>query len=253
VVGGFSKEKIALRRAMILGYKLDEDINVIRRSMAVAAEMPVPEGVVGHDPRYRSLNQRDPELANRLLDRFGYKKGPDGYRRTPDGKPLVVRYASSGSVVDREHNELWKKSMNAIGIHMEFDVAPFGDNLRAAKACRLMMWESSWGADYPDGDNFMQLLYGPNTGQSNNGCYESKTFDAFYERSRDMPDSPERNRLFLEMSRQMEVDGAWSLQLSRERRWLIRPWVKGFKRHPILHAEWQYMDIQPPQGAGEAR
>ena len=51
----------------------------------------------------------------------------------------------------------------------------------------------------------------------------------------------------------MEVDGAWNLQLSRERRWLTRPWVKGFKRHPILHAEWQYMDIQPPQGAGEAR
>ena len=133
VVGGFTKEKIALRRAMILGYKLDEDINVIRRGMAVAAEMPVPEGVVGHDPKYRSLNQRDPALANRLLDRFGYKKGADGYRRTPDGKPLVIRYASSGSVVDREHNELWKKSMNAIGIHMEFDVAPFGDNLRAAE------------------------------------------------------------------------------------------------------------------------
>ncbi len=245
VVGGFTKEKIALRRAMILGYKVDEDINVIRRGMAVAAEMPVPEGVVGHDPGYRSLNQRDPALANRLLDRFGYKMGADGYRRTPDGKPLVIRYASSGSVVDREHNELWKKSMNAIGIHMEFDVAPFGDNLRAAKACQLMMWESAWGADYPDGDNFMQLLYGPNTGQSNNGCYESKTFDAFYERSREMPDSPERNRLFLEMSRQMEVDGAWSLHLSRERRWLIRPWVRGFKRHPILHAEWQYMDIQP--------
>jgi ABC-type transport system substrate-binding protein len=245
VVGGFAKEKIALRRAMILGYRLADDIDTIRRGMAVVAEMPVPQGVVGHDPAYRSLNQRDPALANRLLDHFGYRKGEDGYRRLPDGKPLVVRYASSGTVVDREHNELWKKSMDAIGIHMEFDVAPFGENLKAAKACKLMMWESAWGADYPDGDNFMQLLYGPNTGQSNNGCYESKAFDAFYEKSREMPDSPERNRLFLEMSRQMEVDGAWSLHLSRERRWLIRPWVRGFKRHPILHAEWQYMDIQP--------
>ncbi len=245
VVGGFTKEKIALRRAMILGYRLADDIDVIRRGMAVVAEMPVPQGVVGHDPAYRSLNQRDPVLANRLLDHFGYRKGDDGYRTMPDGKPLVVRYASSGTVVDREHNELWKKSMDAIGIHMEFDVAPFGENLKAAKACKLMMWESAWGADYPDGDNFMQLLYGPNTGQSNNGCYESKTFDAFYEKSRELPDSPERNRLFLEMSRQMEVDGAWSLHLSRERRWLIRPWVRGFKRHPILHAQWQYMDIQP--------
>ncbi|MCC7325231.1 MAG: ABC transporter substrate-binding protein [Burkholderiales bacterium] len=244
LVGGFARDKIALRRAMILGYRLEEDINVIRRRMAVVAEMPVPVGVVGHDPAYRSINQRDPALANRLLDHFGYAKGKDGYRTTPDGKPLVVRYANSGSVVDREHGELWKKSMDAIGINLQVDVAPFGENLKAAKACKLMMWESAWGADYPDGDNFMQLLYGPNTGQSNNGCYQSAAFDAFYEKSRTLPDSPERNRLFLEMSRQMEVDGAWSLHLSRERRWLIRPWVRGFKRHPILHAEWQYMDIE---------
>ena len=252
VVGGFAPEKVALRRAMILGYRVQEDIDVIRRKMAVAAEMPVPEGVVGHDPSYRSLNQRDPDLANRLLDRFGYTKGADGYRRMPDGKPLVIRYATTSTVVDREHNELWKKSMDAIGIRMEFDIAPFGEHLKAAKACKHMMWEASWGADYPDGDNFMQLLYGPNTGQSNNACYESKAFDAFYEKARGLPDSPERNRLFLEMSRQMEVDGAWSLHLSRERRWLVRPWVKGFKRHPILHAEWQYMDVQPPAATGRA-
>jgi ABC-type transport system substrate-binding protein len=245
VVGGFAKEKVALRRAMILGYRVDEDINVIRRRMAVEAQMPVPFGVIGHDPNYRSLNQRDPDLANRLLDRFGYRKGPDGFRQTPDGKPLVVRFATEGTAVNREHNELWKKSMDAIGIRLAFDVAPFPENFKAAKACKLMMWEASWGADYPDGDNFMQLLYGPNAGQSNNGCYQSKAFDAFYEKARELPDSPERNRLFLEMSRQMEVDGAWSLNLSRERRWLIRPWVAGFKRHPILHAEWQYVDVDP--------
>jgi ABC-type transport system substrate-binding protein len=245
VVGGFAKEKVALRRAIILAYKVDEDIHVIRRGMAVPAEMPIPPGVVGHDPAYRSLNQRDPGLANRLLDRFGYKRGADGYRRMPDGKPLVIRYASSGSVVDREHNELWRKSLDAIGVRIEFDTAPFVENQKAARACKLMMWESSWSADYPDGDNFMQLLYGPNSGQSNNGCYESKAFDAFYEKSRELPDSPERNRLFLEMSRQMEVDGAWSLHLSRERKQLLRPWAKGFKKHPILGAEWIYMDVQP--------
>jgi ABC-type transport system substrate-binding protein len=251
VVGGFSREKTALRRAMILAYRIDEDIDVVRRRMAVRAQMPVPAGVVGHNPKYRTLNQYDPDLANRLLDYFGYKKGADGYRLMPDGKPLLIRQATQATVVDREHSELWKKSMDAIGVRIVFDVAPFQENFKAAKACKLMMWESAWGADYPDGDNFMQLLYGPNSGQSNNGCYESKAFDAFYEKARELPDSPERNRLFLEMSRQMEVDGAWSLHLSRERRWLIRPWVKGFKRHPILHAEWQYMDIQPPQHAGE--
>ena len=128
---------------------------------------------------------------------------------------------------------------------METKVAPLVDNIQAAKACKLQMWGQAWIADYPDGDNFMQLLYGPNTGQSNNGCYESKAFDRFYEKSRLVPDSAERNRLFLEMTRQMEVDGAWSLQVSRVRNQLIRPWVQGFKKHPILQADFMYLDVEP--------
>jgi ABC-type transport system substrate-binding protein len=245
VVGGFAREKIALRRAIIMGYNLEEEIRVVRRNQAVAAEMPIPAGVVGHDPSYRSINRYDPELANKLLDHFNYKRGKDGYRTLPDGKPLVLRQASGTSAVEREFSELWKKSMDAIGVRMEFDIGKFADHLKAAKACQLMMWGAAWTADYPDGDNFMQLLYGPNTGQSNNGCYESKAFDAFYDKAARMPNSPERNFLFLEMTRQMEVDGAWSLHVSRERNQLIRPWVLGFKKHPILHAEWQYLDLEP--------
>ncbi|MEP7183489.1 MAG: ABC transporter substrate-binding protein [Betaproteobacteria bacterium] len=245
VVGGFGKEKIALRRAIIMGYNLDEEIRVVRKFQAVPAEMPIPVGVVGHDPSYRSINRYDPALANQLLDHFGYRKGKDGYRTLPDGKPLVVHQASGSSAIERVFNELWQKSMDAIGIRMVFDVGKFADHLKAAKACQLMMWGAAWTADYPDGDNFMQLLYGPNTGQSNNGCYESKAFDAFYEKSAQLPSSPERNFLFLEMTRQMEVDGAWSLHVSVERNQLIRPWVKGYKKHPILHGEFVYMDLEP--------
>ena len=244
IVGGFAKEKIALRRAIIMGYDLEEEIRVVRKYQAVQAQMPIPYGVVGFDPRYRSINQYEPALANKLLDYFGYKKGAGGYRTLPDGKPLVIRQATGTSATDREFNELWKKAMDAIGIRMEFQQGKFADHLKATKACQLMMWGAAWLADYPDGENFMQLLYGPNTGQSNNGCYESKAFDALYDKARALPsDSPERNRLFLDMSRQMEVDGAWSLHVSRERNQMIRPWVKGYKKHPILNAEFVYMDL----------
>ena len=245
LTGGFSREKLALRRAMIMAYNLDEEIRVIRKNQAVPAEMPIPAGVVGHDPSYRSINRYNPELANKLLDYFNYKRGKDGYRMLPDGKPLTIKYASGSSAIDREFNELWKKSMDVIGIRMEFPVTTFADRVKAAKACQLMTAGFAWSADYPDGDNFMQLLYGPNTGQSNAGCYESKAFDAFYEKSTQIPDSPERNRLFLEMTRQMEVDGAWSLHVSRERNQLLWPWVLGYKKHPVLQAEFVYMDIAP--------
>jgi ABC-type transport system substrate-binding protein len=246
VVGGFAKEKIALRRAIIMGYAIAQEVAVIDKNQAVQAQMPIPYGVVGFDPNYRSINQYDPVLANELLDHFGYTKGPDGYRTLPGGKPLVIRQATGTAAIDREYNELWKRSMDAIGIRMEFDPGKFADQLKASKACQLMMWSAAWSADYPDGENFMQLLYGPNIGESNNGCYESKAFDAMYETSRTLkPDSLERNHLFIDMTRQMEVDGAWSLHVSPVRNELIRPWVKGYKAHPILNADWIYLDVEP--------
>jgi len=245
IVGGFTKEKIALRRAVIMAFNIDELIRVVRKNQAIHAEMPIPPGVVGHDPKYRSSNYYDPDLANKLLDHFGYKKGADGFRTLPDGKPLVLKLASGTSAIEREQNELWKKSMDTIGVHIDFQISKFADHLKAARACQLMMWGAGWTADYPDGDNFMQLLYGPNSNQSNNGCYKSPAFDAFYTKSTQIPDSPERNRLFLEMSRQMEVDGAWSLQDTRVRNYVFRPWVRGYKKHPILAAQYQNLDIQP--------
>jgi ABC-type transport system substrate-binding protein len=245
VVGGFTKDRIALRRAIIMAFNVDELIRVVRKNQAVLAQMPIPPGVVGHDPKYRSLNPYDPELANKLLDHFGFRKGADGYRSLPDGKPLLLKLASGTSALEREQNELWKKSMDVIGLRVDFQISKFADHLKAARACQLMMWGAGWTADYPDGDNFMQLLYGPNSHQSNNGCYQSPAFDAFYVKSTQIPDSPERNRLFLEMSRQMEVDGAWSLQDTQMRNALLRPWVRGYKAHPILQAPWQNMDLQP--------
>ena len=207
--------------------------------------MPIPVGVVGHDSQWKPLNSYDPTLANKLLDHYGYKKAADGYRTLPDGKPLTLRFATETTSLAREFNELWRKSMDAIGLRSEFQAAKFADNSKAAKACRLMLWQAAWIADYPDGENFMQLLYGPNTSQSNNGCYQSADYDAFYRKMVKLPDSPERNRLFQELTRQMEVDGAWSLQVSRERNQLIWPWAKGYKKHPILSTEFLYMDVEP--------
>ncbi|MEO8975364.1 MAG: ABC transporter substrate-binding protein, partial [Casimicrobiaceae bacterium] len=209
-------------------------------------EMPIPPGVLGFDPNYRAVDHYDPVTANKLLDHFGYKRGADGYRRLPNGAPLVLQYATGATAIEREFSELWKRSMDDLGLHIDFIISKFADHLKAAKACHLMMWGAAWIADYPDGEDFTQLLYGPNTGQSNNGCYESKSFDALYVAASKLPlESPERMKLFLDMSRQMQVDGAWQVSGSRLRNELVRPWVQGYKKHPILQAEWTYLDLMP--------
>lgn len=245
VVGGFAVEKIALRRAILLAYDLEQEIRVIRKGQATALQGPVPPGVVGHDPNYRSIIRYDPVLANKLLDYYGYRKGPDGFRNNPDGTPLTIVLTSEPQAISREYDELWKKDLDAIGLRFEARKNAFSDNIKAARACQVAFWGGAWGADYPDGEDFMQLLYGPNTHESNNACYQSAAFDKRFEATQRMPDSPERTRLFNMMSRQMEIDGAWRLGVARFRNVLVYPWVQGYRYHPIMPAVFQYLDIDP--------
>ena len=243
IVGGFGKDKVALRRAMAMSYNTAEEIKVVRNGQAVEVEFPVPPGVVGHDPAYRSPIKFDPAGANALLDRFGYKKGADGWRNLPDGKPFTIRYASRPDSLGRQQDELWKKALDGIGVRMEVQKDKFPELLKLERQCKLMMRTASWIADYPDADNFMQLLYGKNIGQNNNACAAMPEYDKLYEQSIRMPDSPERNKLYHEMAKLIEAYAPWRLNIARYRNMLIQPQVLGFRKHPILHSEWQYIDV----------
>lgn len=244
VWGGLSKEKIALRRAVAMSYNAAEDVKVIRNGQAVEATYPIPPGVVGHVAGWKPLNAYDPKTANALLDWFGYKKGADGWRNLPDGKPFAMHLSSRPDTLGRQQDELWSKSLDAIGIRLEVHKDKFPEQLKAEKACKLQSRVAAWIADYPDGDNFMQLMYGPNTGQSNNGCARIPEYDKLYEETVRMPPGPERNKLYMDMTRITEVYATWRLMISRYRNQLVQPWVQGYRKHPILHAQWQYLDVK---------
>jgi len=243
VVGGLGKEKIALRRAMAMAFNVDDEIRIVRNGQAVEAQFPIPPGVVGHDANYRTIVKFDPASANALLDRFGYKTGADGYRGLPDGRPLVIRYTSRPETLGRQQDELWAKAFALIGIRMEVQKMRFPDQLKAEKECKLMMRTASWIADYPDADNFMQLLYSKNIHQTNAACATIPEYDKLYEQSIRMPSSPERDKLYHQMAKIIETYAPWRLDISRYRNMLVQPQVQGYKKHPILHSEWQYIDV----------
>ncbi|UGQ47372.1 ABC transporter substrate-binding protein [Massilia endophytica] len=243
VLGGYSKEKIALRRAVMMAHNVDEEIRLVWNNQALRLDFPAPPGVVGHDPAYRSSLQYDPALANKLLDKFGYRKGADGWRTLPDGKPLVVRYTSRNEASGVLLAELWRKTYNSLSIRMENDRLIFTDILQAEKECKLQSRNYQWVADFPDGDNFMQLFYGPNINQNNNGCFENAEYDRLYEQTRGMPAGPERDALYRKMARIIEVQGGGMMGYARYRNMLAQPSVLGYRKHPILHQEWAYIDI----------
>lgn len=246
IIGGDNLDKIALRRAIAMSFNVDEYIRILRKGQAVKAEMLVPAGVNGHNPKYRSSIGYNPSLANKLLDHFGYKKGADGYRNLPNGKALVLKINTESGSSSVMYSELWKKNLDAIGIRADFRVSNFADNLKAATQCQYMIWGGAWHADYPEGENFTQLLYGPNVGRGNQSCYSSSAYDGLYKQAMQQP--PEKRMPYYEkMSRQIEAENPLILQDTRIRNWVIQSHVQGFKAHPIMNSNWQYLDIASPR------
>jgi oligopeptide transport system substrate-binding protein len=243
VVGGVTPEKIALRRAMAMGYNVNEDINIIRTGGAIRAESPVPPGVAGYDANFKLADGYNPSRAKALLDAFGYiDRDGDGYRETPDGKPLVIEIANQPDTLSSQFGELWKKNMDAIGINVTFRIAKWPDLNKAAKAGKLATWQLSWVADYPDAENFLQNLYGKNE-ELNYARFRNAKFDALYEQARKLPPSDERNKLYAEMKRIIAVYVPWMPQTHRLRNEVWQPWLVGYKKHPIYNQVWMYLDI----------
>jgi len=244
-VGGYSPERVALRRAMVLAHDRNQEIEIIRKGQALPAQTPVPPGVVGYDPSLRSDAQDpDPARAKALLDMFGYvDRDNDGYREQPDGRPLVIEYKYNIGSEGRPLAELWVKCMKDIGIRVEATAVQFADLLNDKRVGKFQFSGSAWIADYPDAQNFLQLLYGPNTDQSNDSRFRLPEYDRLYEKSLTLPDGEERNRIYREMNRLLLAYAPWRLGVHRIYNHLVYPWVKGFKKHPILYTNFKYLDI----------
>jgi ABC-type oligopeptide transport system substrate-binding subunit len=135
------------------------------------------------------------------------------------------------------------KSLAEVGIRCEAQAVQFSDLLKDKKVANYMTSGSAWIADYPDAQNFLQLLYGPNTGQSNESEFRLPEYDRLYEKSLAVPDGPERNELYREMNRLLLAYAPWRLGVHRIYNHLIYPWVKGYKKHPILYTNYKWLDI----------
>ena len=247
IVGGLSKEKIALRRAISMAHNVQESIDIALNGEALPVPYPIPPGVVGADPAFKSSIPYDPVAANALLDKFGYKKSADGWRNLPTGKPFSITYSARADTAGQQQLELWRKTYTSIGIRMIGNRQVFAELLKTEKNCKLQSRTSPWIADYPDGDNFMQLFYGPNIGQNNNGCVQIPEYDKLYAASQKLPAGSARDVLYHKMARIMELYSAQKMGYARYRNMLAQPRVIGFKKHPILHAEWMYFDVEKRQ------
>ena len=245
VVGGTTSDKVALRRAIALAVDVEREILLVRRGQAVPAQSPVAPNPWGYAPAFKSeMSEHNLARAKALLDLYGYvDRDGDGRREQPDGKPLLLEYATSPDQTSRQLSELWRKNMDALGVRIEFKVAKWPEQLKASRAGKLMMWGVGWSAGQPDADTFLALGYGPNKGQANHARFDLKAFNEIYERQRMLPDGPERQALLDQAKKIMVAYMPYKVHVHRITTDLWHPWLLGFDRNIFVRDFWKYVDV----------
>ena len=254
VVGGYSPEKVALRRAIALAVNVDEEIRVVRRGQAIVAQAVMGPGLYGYDPAFKSeMGTFDRAKAQALLDLYGYvDKDGDGWRDLPDGSPLVLEYATQPDDLNRQLITQWKKNMDAIGVRIVFRTAQWPENLKASRAGKLMMWGVAWSGG-PDGEAFLVLGDGPDKGQSNHARFDLPEYNRLFQVQRSLPDGPERLEVMKRMKEIMVAYMPYKAHVHRIWTDLAQPWVVGYHRNVFLREYWRYVDIDLAEKARRAR
>ena len=251
VVGGYTPDKVALRRAIALAYNNDEEIRLPRRNQAIPAQGPIQPGAYGYDPKFKTeMSDFNRPRAGALLDMFGYiDRDGDGWRDLPDGRPLLLQYSTTPDAASRELNEIWKKNMDAVGVKLEFKTGKWPEHLKAARAGKLMMWGLGQGADYPDGADALALAYGPAKGENNLSRFENAEFDKLYQQQLLMPDGPERLAIMQQAAKVMVAYMPYKFSTHRILTDLTQPRLLGYRRNAFVREFWKYVDIDLSKAA----
>jgi oligopeptide transport system substrate-binding protein len=165
----------------------------------------------------------------------------------PEGKGLApIEYATVTSSTARQMNEYLAKSLEKIGVTLKFMTYSWPEFQAAIKNKKGQMWGYAWLADYPDAENFLQLLYSKNVSPGpNEANYVNAEYDRLYEKSLTLMDGPERTALYQKMVKILAEDCPWVPQVHRMTYALVQPWLKNYKIHDFDHTRAKYYRVEP--------
>lgn len=243
LVGGYSERARKLRQAISIAIDQEEYISIFANGRGIPAQGPIPPGIFGYSEGKAGINpymytwengqaeRKSIEAAKQLLAEAGYPNGRD--KKT--GEPLVIYMDITASGPDSKSDLDWmRKQFRKLKIQLVLrssDYNRFQDKIRRGQ---VQMFQWGWNADYPDPENFLFLLYGPNgraefSGE-NTANYQNKDFDKLFEKMRTMSNTPERLAIIKQM-----------VDIARK----DAPWIWGFhpKQFSLYHA-WNH-NVKP--------
>jgi ABC-type transport system substrate-binding protein len=248
VLGGYTPPKIALRRALNLGFDTAEIIRTYYKFQAFPAQAIIAPGEYGYDPQLRTENGlTSVARANALLDQYGYMPRHDTrWRDNPDGSPLVIEVSTEPDQRSRIWDEIFKKSLNALNIRCTFKVAKFPDQFKASRAGSYMIWSLGESATIPDPSDSLRIGYGPAAGGDNLSRFKLAIYDDLYRQQNQIPDGPERLRALRQMNALLTAYAPMKFIAHRYVIDMAYPWVRYYRHWPFVRANfWRYVDIDP--------
>ncbi|MCB1760901.1 MAG: ABC transporter substrate-binding protein [Gammaproteobacteria bacterium] len=258
-VGGSTESSRLLRQAISIALDFEEYISIFSNGRGVAAQGPLPPGIFGsrsgaegvngyvYDPGDGSQPQRKPiEAAKALMRQAGY---PDG-RDLKTNKPLILYYDTTATGPDGKARLNWmRKQFAKLGVQLVIrssDYNRFQDKMREGTG-QMYMW--GWNADYPDPENFLFLLYGPNGkvehAGENSSNYRNEEFDRLFVQMKNMENSDERLAIIDRMLEILRHDAPWAWGYFPKAYSLSHAWYGNVKPNLMANNTLKYKSIDP--------
>ena len=233
---------LKLRQAISLAYSVGTRVEMASRQLT-PANGPIPPGVSGYDEGFTNpYATYDVGHAQELLREAGFPDGTD----PGTGRPLTLHFdLGRTDLLGRQQAEMMVSDMRKLGIRIVPHLNSWPRFLEKINRGDTQLFRLAWIGDYPDGQNFLQLFYGPNAGSCNRAFYRNSEFDALYEQAVDLPESPERSALYGRMQRLVAEDCPWIFESYPVSFRLAQPWVAAYVPHHFACDVWKYLQVDP--------
>lgn len=256
VVGGLNEKQRMLRQAVSIAMDYEEFISIFANGRGIPAQGPIPPGIFGfkegpdgrnpyvYDWNDGGLKRRSIEDAKKLLAKAGYPDGVD--KKT--GKPLVLNLDITATGPDDKARLNWyRKQLKKINVQLNIRNTMYNRFQEKMHKGTAQMFIWGWNADYPDPENFMFLLYGPNGKVEHNGenaaNYVNPEFDKLFVKMKNMKNGPERLMLIEKMTKIVQKDAPWIWGMNPKQFGLYHQWYLNAKPNLMSHNTMQYKRI----------
>ena len=221
-------DDIKVRQALNLAIDKKEIATIVLGDQVVPAKGILPPGFPGYNESISGY-EFEPERALQLLRDSKYGDDLDNL------PPITITTPGSfGANVSLDMEvilAMWEKNL---GIKTEFQQTEYATFLKDLNKRRFQMFDIGWIADYPDPENFLDVLFYSDS-SNNHTNYNNPRVNTLLEKARVERDEMLRFSIYNEVEQTILDDAPWiPLWYSGERYLLVKPNVHDYLQTPLI-------------------